>query len=292
MTRKLFLIAIVVLMAGGGVVAQTCSVQSYFVSPDVDGVIETAIIQAIDGARKSLDIALFSFTDDQLGDAVVRATRRGVSVRVILGAGQDKVFGGEYEKLVSANIPVAIANTPGFFHHKFAVIDGNLLITGSYDWSDSADKENYENVVFISCPLGTAGQTASEQYTREFDRLWEKLRVETGNTSGEPVLSAAVHPVIIYIVDPAGECIELLNVSTTPVDIGGWRLSDLEGSYSFPPDTLINPDEPYQVCIDTYNPTYDPEGLYLNDEHDEVFLITPEGTIIDERIWGEPQTPP
>jgi len=287
MTRKLFLIAIVVLMAGGGVVAQTCSVQSYFVSPDVDGVIETAIIQAIDGARKSLDIALFSFTDDQLGDAVVRATRRGVSVRVILGAGQDKVFGGEYEKLVSANIPVAIANTPGFFHHKFATVDGNLLITGSYDWSDSADKENYENAVFIYCPVLTAGQTPPGQYTSEFNRLWEELRAVTGNTFGKPALSAAVHPVIIYIVDPAGECIELLNISTVPVDIGGWRLSDLEGSYSFPPDTLINPDEPYRVCIDTYNPTLDPEGLYLNDEHDEVFLITPEGTIIDERVWGE-----
>jgi len=287
MTRKLFLSAIVVLMVGSTVVAQPCSVQSYFVSPDVDGVIETAIIQAINKARKSLDIALFSLTDDQLGDAVVRATRRGVSVRVILGAGQDKVLGSEYGKLVSANIPVAIANTTGFFHHKFAIIDGNLVITGSYDWSDSADKENYENAVFIYCPVLTAGQTPPEQYTREFNRLWEELRAVTRSTFGGPVLLAAVHPVIIYIVDPAGECIELLNVSTIAVDIKGWRLSDLEGSYAFPPDTLINPDEPYQVCIDTYNPTLDPEGLYLNDEHDEVFLITPEGTIIDERIWGE-----
>jgi phosphatidylserine/phosphatidylglycerophosphate/cardiolipin synthase-like enzyme len=72
MMRKLVLIIVFVLIAGGGVAAQTCSVQSYFVSPDVDGVIETAIIQAIDGARKSIDIGLFSFTDDQLGDAVVR----------------------------------------------------------------------------------------------------------------------------------------------------------------------------------------------------------------------------
>jgi len=285
MTRRLFLFAIVVLIAGGGVVAQTCSVQSYFVSPDVDGVIESAIIDAINKARKSLDIALFSFTDDQLGDAVVRATRRGVSVRVILGAGQDKVFGGEYEKLVSANIPVAIAHPPGFFHHKFAIVDGNLLITGSYDWSDAADKENYENAVFIYCSALTARQTPPEQYSTEFNRLWQGFRETAESTSGEPVLSAAVHPVIIYIVDPAGECIQLLNVSTAPVDIGGWRLSDLEGSYFFPPDTLINPDEPYQVCIDTYNPTYDPEGLYLNDEHDEVFLVTPEGTIIDEVVW-------
>jgi phosphatidylserine/phosphatidylglycerophosphate/cardiolipin synthase-like enzyme len=89
MMRKLVLIIVFVLIAGGGVAAQTCSVQSYFVSPDVDGVIETAIIQAIDGARKSIDIGLFSFTDDQLGDAVVRAARRGVTVRVILGVNQD-----------------------------------------------------------------------------------------------------------------------------------------------------------------------------------------------------------
>ena len=285
MMRKLVLIIVFVLIAGGGVAAQTCSVQSYFVSPDVDGVIETAIIQAIDGARKSIDIGLFSFTDDQLGDAVVRAARRGVTVRVILGVNQDKMLGGEYEKLVSAGIPVVVVGPPGLFHHKFALIDGTLVITGSYDWSDTADKDNYENVVFIYCSVLTANRTVPEQYAMEFNRLWEELRSVVGSTSGEPALSVAVHPVIIHSVDPAGECIELLNISTAPMDIGGWMISDLEGSYSFPPDTLLNPDEPYQVCIDTYNPTLDGQGLYLNDEHDEVFLITPEGEIIDEVVW-------
>jgi len=283
--RKLGLIVVFVLMAGGVVASQTCSVQSYFVSPDVDGVIKTAIIQAIDGARKSLDIALFSFTDDQLGDAVVRAARRGVTVRAILGADQDKMFGGEYEKLVSAGIPVVIVGIPGLFHHKFALIDGTRVITGSYDWSDIADKENYENVVFISCSVPTANLTVPERYAMEFNRFWEELSSAAGSTFGEPALSAAVHPVIIHAVDRINECIELLNVSSVPVDIGGWTISDLEGSYSFPPDTLLNPDEPYEVCMDTYNPTYDGQGLYLNDEADEVFLITPEGEIIDEVVW-------
>jgi len=283
--RKLVLIVVFVLMAGGGVAAQTCLVQSYFVSPDVDGVIETAIVQAIDGARKSIDIALFSFTDDQLGAAVVRAARRGVTVRVILGVDQDKMLGGEYEKLVSIGIPVVVVGPPGLFHHKFALIDGTLAITGSYDWSDTADKENYENVVFIYCSVLTANLTVPEQYAMEFNRLWAELRSVAGSTSGEPAFSAAVHPVIIHTVDRIGECIELLNISAAPVDIGGWRISDLEGSYSFPPDTLLNPDEPYSICIDTYNPTYDGQGLYLNDEHDEVFLITPEGEIIDEVVW-------
>jgi hypothetical protein len=283
--RRLGLIVVFVLMASVIGAAQTCSVQSYFVSPDVDGVIETAIIQAIDGARKSIDIALFSFTDDQLGDAVVRAARRGVTVRVILGIDQDKMLGGEYEKLVSAGIPVVVVSTMGLFHHKFVLIDGTLVITGSYDWSDTADKENYENVVFIYCSVLTANLTVPEQYAMEFNRLWEELSAVAGSTSGEPALSAAVHPIIIHTVDRIEECIELLNISTAPVDIGGWTISDLEGSYSFPPDTLLYPDEPYEVCIDTYNPTLDGQGLYLHDEEDEVFLMTPEGEIIDEVVW-------
>ena len=283
--RKLILIVVFVLITGGVVAAQTCSIKSYFVSPDVDGVIETAIIQAIDGARKSLDIALFSFTDDQLGDAVVRAARRGITVRVILGVDQDKMFGGEYEKLVSTGIPVVVAGHPGLFHHKFALIDGTLVITGSYDWVDTADKDNYENVVFIYCSAPTANLTVPERYSMEFNRLWEELSSVAESTFGEPAFSAAVHPVIIHAVDRINECIELLNVSTVPVDIGGWSISDLEGSYSFPPDTLLNPDEPYSVCIDTYNPTLDGQGLYLHDEEDELFLITPEGEIIDEVVW-------
>jgi len=287
MMRKLALILFFVLMAGGVVAAQTCSVQSYFVSPDVDGVIETAIIQAIDGARKSIDIALFSFTDDQLGSAVVRAARRGVTVRVILGAGQDTVWGGEYGKLVSAGIPVVIATSTGLFHHKFAVADGNLVITGSYDWSDTADKENYENEVFIYCAVLTAAQTAAERYTNEFNRLWTAFRTETGAASGGQAVSVGVQSVIIYTVDRVGGCIELLDVSNIDVDISGWRLSDLEGSYTFPPETVLKPDEPFSVCIDTYNPTHDTQqGLYLDDD-DEVFLITPEGEIIDEVVWGK-----
>ena len=92
---------------------------------------------------------------------------------------------------------------------------------------------------------------------------------------------------VIHSVAPAGECIQLLDISSAPVDISGWRLSDLEGSYAFPSGTIISPNDPYTVCIDTYNPSHDSHGLYLNDEKDEVFLITSNGVIVDERVWGK-----
>lgn len=282
--RKLMLSLAIVVMMAGGAVAQTCSVRTYFGSPIESGTIKAAIIQAIDGARTSLDIALHSFTDDQLGDVVARAARRGVRVRVILSAGQDKVLGGEYEKLTSADIEVVVVGARALFNHRFAVIDERIVITGSYDWSDYSNESRYDDLLYISCP---AGSTTAQQFTAEFVRLWQKLSVETGTLVTQPSLYSGVQSVVIHSVDPAGECIQLLDISSAPIDISGWRLSDLEGSYSFPPDTIIDPDDPYEICIDTYNPTYDPQGLFLNDDHDEVFLITPDGRIIDERVWGD-----
>ncbi|HUT87532.1 MAG TPA: phospholipase D-like domain-containing protein [Candidatus Heimdallarchaeota archaeon] len=282
--RKLILTVAIVVMVAGSAVAQTCTIRTNFGSPPDSGAIKVAIIQAIDGARTTLDIALHSFTDDQLGDTVARAARRGVSVRVILSAGQDDVLGGEYDKLVAANIEVVVVGAQALFNHRFAVVDERIVITGSYDWSDYSNKSRYDDVLFISC---TAGSSTVREFTVEFERLWQKLSVETGTIVTQPSLSSGVQSVVIHSVDPAGECIQLLDVSSAPIDISGWRLSDLEGSYTFPSDTIINPDDPYEVCIDTYNPTLDTEGLYLNDDHDEVFLITPDGRIIDERVWGD-----
>jgi len=285
MGRRLFTIVVLVLAVGGAASAQSCSVTCYFVSPEVDGVIETAIIDAIAHARETLDIALFSFTDDQLGNAVVQAHRRGVSVRILLASGQDRVFGGEHEKLVNANISVAVAPGRGYFNHSFAIIDGEVVITGSYDWSDAADQHNYENVVVISCPVLTAAQTAAERYASEFERLWRTLGGATVFAPRPVETDTAATLIIIDAVDRIGECIQLLNISTSALDLAGWTISDLEGTYTFPAETLVFPDDPYRVCIDTYNPTNNPQGLLLNDAHDEVFLSTPEGKIVDEVVW-------
>lgn len=285
MSRRVFAGVFLVLAVGGAALAQSCSVDCYFVTPEVDGVIETAIINAIGQAQKTLDIALFSFTDDQLGNAVVQAHRRGVSVRVLLSGGQDRVLGGEHGKLSNANVAVAVAQGRGYFHHSFAIIDGQLVITGSYDWSDAADQHNYENVVFISCPVLTASQTVAERYRSEFGRLW----AEFGGGLATPAQPSAdnfdVLAIIIDGVDRIGECIQLLNISIATIDLAGWTISDLEGTYTFPAETLVHPDDPYPVCIDTYNPTNDPQGLHLDDVHDEVFLATPEGKIVDEVVW-------
>jgi len=130
-----------------------CLVEAFFVSPAVDQVIERQILAAIDEAQESLFIAMYSFTDDELGQAVIEAyTKRGLDVRILLDESQaDGTGGKEWPKLRAAGIPIMVEDVTGLFHHKFAVIDGRLVITGSYNWSASADEQNFENVVFIEC---------------------------------------------------------------------------------------------------------------------------------------------
>jgi len=192
MRRGLLVGVLVVLMlVGTGCVPPpptvvACEVEAFFTAPGRNRVIEARIVEALNLAHGSLLVAMYSFTDDQLGDAVVAAWTRGVKVWVILDTGQVNAIGGEYAKLVTAGIPVAVESVSGLMHNKFAVFDSTRVVTGSYNWSDAADTANFENTVFIDCPEIAAA------YSAEFWRISASLG--TGWTPTAATLSASVQP--------------------------------------------------------------------------------------------------
>jgi len=73
----------------------------------------------------------------------------------------------EIKYLISKGIPVKIriGKGRGIMHNKFAVIDEKEVITGSYNWTNNAEENNYENAVFITDP------EIVKQFSSEFDRL-------------------------------------------------------------------------------------------------------------------------
>ena len=96
--------------------------------------------------------------------------------------------------------------------------------------------------------------------------------------------------VIIFSVDPASQYVYLLNLSDQPIDLCDWSLSDLEGQYTFPCEdaddvSVIDPGESYRIWIDELDPAYVTGDFHLDSENDEVFLLTPEGDIVDEVVW-------
>ncbi len=109
------------------------------------------IIQLIESATKTIDIAMFTFTHPQIGNALLDAQQRGVQVRVVFDylshKGASRYL---YKKLKDAHVAVGHHRGMQLMHHKFAIIDQKTLIMGSANWTQSAFSKNQDNVLIFS----------------------------------------------------------------------------------------------------------------------------------------------
>ncbi|CAE7331077.1 unnamed protein product [Symbiodinium sp. KB8] len=126
------------------------------------------LLRLLRRAVTSLDIAVFSITDNAIADAIAAAAGRGVAVRLISDDEQAKSRGSDILRLAASGIPTRLDASPTYhMHHKFAVVDGRLLATGSYNWTQQAHHGNAENVLVVRDPM------AVREYQAAFDALWD-----------------------------------------------------------------------------------------------------------------------
>ena len=120
-------------------------------------------------AKKTLDICVFTITDNRISDTIIKAHDRGTAVRVITD--NDKQFddGSDIARMVRAGVPTRFDPDTDHMHHKFAIVDGQRLITGSYNWTRGATR-NHENVTVLS------DNALIEAFSNEFNRLWSAFR--------------------------------------------------------------------------------------------------------------------
>jgi phosphatidylserine/phosphatidylglycerophosphate/cardiolipin synthase-like enzyme len=122
----------------------------------------------IKGSKDRIYVAIYSFTSDRLAEALIEARRRGVDVRVVMERREANVTGSEYPRLLGAGVDVRLDANPGLMHHKFMVIDGEIVVTGSYNWSAAAEERNDENLVVIR------DRAVAGAFEREFERIWSQ----------------------------------------------------------------------------------------------------------------------
>lgn len=101
-------------------------------------------------ADHSILVQAYGFSSKDIADALIAAKNRGVNVKVILDKSQRKQKYSLLHYIVDAGIPVWIDMKPAIAHNKVMIIDGKEVITGSFNFTDAAQKRNAENVVFIS----------------------------------------------------------------------------------------------------------------------------------------------
>jgi phosphatidylserine/phosphatidylglycerophosphate/cardiolipin synthase-like enzyme len=130
------------------------------------------LVRAIQDSRKTIDIAVYNFTASELAEALYAAQARGVHIRVLVDQEMAETGGSGIRGLRLNGVAVRSLGIPeqSLMHHKFAVFDERLVATGSYNWTNSAEHANYENLVVLEDP------EMVRRFQQEFRRLWQEAR--------------------------------------------------------------------------------------------------------------------
>ena len=109
---------------------------------------------------------MYVFTDKEIAIPLIDAQKRGVKVRVYLDRSQIESSYSVSRFLVQKEIKVRISSNNYIMHNKFAIIDNRILLTGSYNWTFSANNRNDENLQIIDDP------GIIEIFQNQFVNLW------------------------------------------------------------------------------------------------------------------------
>jgi len=124
------------------------------------------IIKNINQAQAFINIAMYIFTDREIALPLIKARERGVKVRLYLDKDQVDYKYSQSRFLVQKGIKTRISSNKYIMHNKFAIIDNRLLLTGSYNWTFSANNRNDENLLVIDDP------EIIEIFQNQFVSLW------------------------------------------------------------------------------------------------------------------------
>ncbi|QHW34087.1 hypothetical protein GZH47_27030 [Paenibacillus rhizovicinus] len=139
------------------------------------------LIGVIDGAVKTLDIAIYSLTQPDIVDAVKRAKKRGVEVRIITDRiqAEGKSQREALKLLGSAGIPMKKNKHSGLMHLKMTIADGTTATTGSFNYSKAASTTNDEVLMVLR------NADVARSFEQQFQAMWE-------DTSGFETISATI----------------------------------------------------------------------------------------------------
>lgn len=129
-----------------------------------------AVVNEINMAEKHIEMAAYSFTHENIAEALVQASKRNVTITVILDEQQAGMESSKKDYLSLNGIDCILDKNPKLMHNKFWVIDNITLITGSFNPTTNADKYNDENLLVIK------NSALAKQYDAEFWEMYEQYK--------------------------------------------------------------------------------------------------------------------
>jgi len=138
-------------------------ITSYFSRQDN---VTEIIINTIDKANESIYMMMYSFTLRSVAEKLVEKHEQGIGVYVILEPTQISNY-SQCNYLNSSGVFVFVDNHTGLMHHKVIIIDGKIVICGSYNLSNNAEKKNSEDIILVRDENGEI----SQRFIQEFNRI-------------------------------------------------------------------------------------------------------------------------
>ena len=149
----------------------------------------SSISEIINDATESIDLALFVFSEQKLADTLQQKQREGIKIHGVFDSSFAYRYYSEVLDMLGVTLyrscqpeadnnpwvnPIDTVGIPATasgdkLHHKFAVIDDRVVISGSQNWSQAANQNNDEALIAIDNP------TVARHFVREFDRLYSSL---------------------------------------------------------------------------------------------------------------------
>ena len=126
------------------------------------------LTSTLKAARRSVDVCVFTITDDRISDLLLELHERGVRLRILTDDEKTQDPGSDVGRLARQGVAVRTDRAPDHMHHKFAIVDGRELLNGSYNWTRSAI-DNWENL------HATTSKAAVDAFQRQFESLWAEL---------------------------------------------------------------------------------------------------------------------
>lgn len=244
---------------------------------------ERVLIEMIDGARATLDVAVMGFTRQGVYEAIVAAHDRGVRVRFVGDAGHLENSG--YQALADRHIPMVSGNLAHIMHHKFFVVDGRFVFAGTANISETDLVRNSNNFVVIDSPPVAA------DFTAEFEQMFAgrfghtKVEIDNGRVYqvGDTTVEVWFSPNedamgrILEYVDGAQESLRFSIFAFTKDQVGS---AFIRKQHEFDAMDLAD-----GVDIDAVSPldrrgvagVIDQSQLHSNGQFHEVFRLLSEG---------------
>lgn len=164
MTKKIIIGAILILYLTSSVYAE-CTVEAYF-SPYED--IEGLIVDKLKVAGGTIRCSLYGITNSRITEVLINRVSSGVDIKLCLDKTQSAGKHSTHRELKDAGVEVVIKKTGVLEHNKFCVIDNKTVVMGSYNFSNSAQKQDNSIVVMSKC------DPISEKFNKAFMRIYRR----------------------------------------------------------------------------------------------------------------------